>query len=80
MVDIKKIINKLHPEYYLKFKVNKNVNQRLNSQNCGYHAIDFLLDRYAGEPFKDCTGYSNITKEEKRAIALKNDFKQFGII
>jgi hypothetical protein len=80
MRNIKTLINKLHPEYYLKFKINKIVDQRANSQTCGYHCINFLLDRYKGKPFKDCTGYSEIMKSEKKADELKEKFKKFGLI
>ncbi|KYQ88906.1 hypothetical protein DLAC_10489 [Tieghemostelium lacteum] len=80
MEQIKGLVNKIKPGTYLKFKVNKVVDQRSNSTNCGYHAIKFLLNRYNGHPFKECTGWSEINKEEKEANQMRKKFKRFGYI
>jgi hypothetical protein len=77
---IKSIINKLNPKVYLKLKINKIVDQRANSSTCGYHAMNFLLNRYKGTPFKDCSGYSNVVKGENDAHKLENKIKKFGYI
>jgi hypothetical protein len=78
--DIKLIIKKLHSNIYLKLKINKIKDQRANSNNCGYHSINFLLDRYNNIPFKETTGYSEIMKSEKKANKLKEQFKKFDLI
>ena len=80
LVGIKKIVDKLNPSVYMKMKINKIIEQRANSDSCGYLAIKFLLDRYKGNPFKDCTGYSDITHGEKEAKILKSKFKKFDLI
>lgn len=80
MRNIKLIINKLNPATYLKFKVNKIIDQRANSDTCGYHAMLWLQNRYKGKSFKDCTGYSDIKKQEKKANVMKHKFERFGLI
>ena len=67
MKDLKTLIDKINPDTYLKFKVNKIKQQSPSSNNCGFHAMGFLLDRFAGKEFKDCSGYSNIKESEEKA-------------
>ena len=74
--DIKKLIEAINPETYLKFKVNKIIDQKSDSSTCGYHAIRFIVDRLDNKPFKECTGYNNVKKGEAAAVALKNRYKQ----
>ncbi|EGG22305.1 hypothetical protein DFA_04423 [Cavenderia fasciculata] len=69
MKQLKDLIDEINPDYYLKFKVNKVIDQASNSTTCGYHAIKFLLNRYNGIPFKESSGWSDITKEEKKSDA-----------
>jgi hypothetical protein len=57
---LKKIIDKIHPEYYLLFKHNQIRDQNPNSANCGYFSLKFLMDRFRGVSFKKATGYSDI--------------------
>jgi hypothetical protein len=57
---LKKIIDKIHPEYYLLFKHNQIRDQNPNSANCGYFSLKFLMDRFRGVSFKKSTGYSDI--------------------
>ena len=72
--DIKKLIDKLDPSIYLKFKVNKIKYQRENSSNCGWFAIKFIMDRFNGIPFKDCTGFSKVLQSERRIRNFKSKF------
>lgn len=80
MRDILGLINALEPGTYLKFKVNRIIEQRANSTNCGYFACKFLVDRYDGVPFKECTGYSQVIKNEKSIREFKTEIKKFNII
>ena len=85
MKDIKKVINVLDPETYLKFKVNKIKQQRVNSDNCGYFAMFFLIKRYEGEPFSKITKYDEMekrvtNKSEKEIKAFKKMLPKFKII
>lgn len=54
---LKKIIDKINPEYYLLLKYNTIREQNPNSKNCGYFALKFIMDRYRNISFKEATGY-----------------------
>ena len=54
---LKKIIDKIHPEYYLLFKYNQIQDQSPSSKNCGYFALKFIMDRYRNVPFKVASGF-----------------------
>jgi len=74
MKNVNILIKKLDPSVYLKFKVNRIVNQRANSSNCGWFAMKFLFDRFAGIPFKECTGYSDVINSEQKIEQFKHKF------
>ncbi|KAM9963274.1 hypothetical protein ACTFIW_006500 [Dictyostelium discoideum] len=76
---IKQLIKKIDPDFYLKFKINKIVEQDVNSSNCGYFCIKFLLNRFSGIPFKECTPLQS-KKSEKEIEEMKKEFKEFGYI
>jgi Ulp1 protease family, C-terminal catalytic domain len=80
MKNIKGVINKLSPDTYLKFKVNKIKQQSANSNNCGIFCAKFLTDRFESIPFKDCTGYSEVKKGEEIANKLRKKWTEFGYI
>ncbi len=80
MKDIKKLVDKINPEVYLKFKVNRIKQQSESSDNCGIHAMKFLINRFNGKPFKDCTGYSDIVNSEKKAKKFRKKLEGFGFI
>jgi Ulp1 family protease len=73
--DLKKLIEKLDPSTYLKYKINRIVHQRTDSDTCGYHAMMFLVSRMEGKPFKECSGYSDVMRGEKRAKQFANKIK-----
>ena len=64
-VQIKPIVAKIAPNTYLQTKVNRIIEQRSNSYECGFFTMKFLVDCYKGIPFKDATRYSEITKSEQ---------------
>lgn len=81
--DLKKLVEKINPENYLKFKINRCVQQRSNSNNCGVFAMKFLMDRFDGKPFPECSGYSDIIKSEKMARKFRSQHglgRSFGFI
>ena len=80
MKDIKGLIDKINPSTYLKFKINKIKQQSENSDSCGIMAMQFLIDRFNGKPFVDCTGWSEVKKSEKKAEKFKKKLKAFGYI
>lgn len=57
---LKKIIDKIHPEYYLLFKYSQIRQQNFSTKNCGYFALKFIMDRYRNVPFKTATGYDTL--------------------
>jgi len=76
MKNIKSLIEKLKPEVYLKFKINKIIQQRSNSKNCGFFVIRFIIDRLSGIPFKECTGYSDVVNSEKNISKFKKKLQE----
>jgi hypothetical protein len=81
LYNIKKIVDGISPELYLKMKINRVKEQSLRSDFCGYHCILFLLNRYNGKSFKESTGYSNVLKSEKKIKSFKQKLRnKFGFI
>jgi hypothetical protein len=77
---LKKLIDRLNPETYLKLKVNKIVDQTSTSMNCGYHACHFLQNQLLKKlPFKECSGYNNARRRERNIERLKQ-LGHFGYI
>ncbi len=72
--ELKKLIDKMNPEVYLKFKINKIIQQRANGGNCGWWSIYHLLNRFNGIPFKDCTRYSDVIQSERKIEKFKHRF------
>lgn len=71
MKDIKLISDKLNSSSYLKFKENKIKEQSINSSNCGFFCISFLLDRLRGKKFKDITHFSDVINGEAKINRFK---------
>jgi hypothetical protein len=67
MKQLKVLINKINPEVYLKFKVNRIVDESDNSSNCGFFSLKFILDRIDGKPWKYAT------------LAHKSDIGEYNI-
>jgi len=80
MKDIKIIVDKINPDTYLKFKINKIKQQSESSDSCGFLAMQFLIDRFNGKPWKECTGWSEVVKSEKKAKQFRTRLKKFGYI
>lgn len=83
MQQIKKIVQRLNSDTYLKLKINKVKRQSVNSANCGYHAMQFLINRYRGKTFSDATGYddkvkSAVAEGEKGIERFKKELNQSG--
>ncbi|GAM28572.1 hypothetical protein SAMD00019534_117480 [Acytostelium subglobosum LB1] len=77
---MKQLVEEIDPDVYLKFKVNRVIDQAVNTDTCGLHAIKWLINRYRGVPFKEATGYSDVRREEKRARAMEQRYKKFGYL
>jgi hypothetical protein len=74
---IKMIVEKLKPDTYLKLKINRIKQQDVNSANCGWFCIRFLIDRYRGQSFASSTGYDEkIIEASKKGELEINKFKK----
>lgn len=77
---MKRLIDAHDPPFYLKYKVNRIKQQAENSTLCGFHAMRFLIDRFHGKPFKECSGYSDVRSAEKQAGKMAKKYGRFGFI
>lgn len=76
--DLKEITDIISPDKLIKLKENKIKNQSVKSDNCGYFAMKFLIDRAVHKkPFKDVSGFSDVMKSEKELEKYKDTFKPF---
>jgi hypothetical protein len=80
MKRLNKLISKLKPHTYLKMKINKIKEQNVKSNNCGFFACKFLIDRFNNKPFKECSGYDDSVKGEKDIKKLINKYPTFNYI
>ncbi len=82
--EIKQVLEKMGMKpAETQLKINLLRNQRINSSNCGYYAMLFLLKRFKGESFKDASGFNKfmgILESEKKIRKFKSHIKQFGTI
>ena len=77
MKGLKKIIDKINPEFYLKFKNNLCRFQNPKSNNCGYFSLKFLLDRYSNIPFRECTRYNKVVDRYEEGEMMIKKFKRY---
>ena len=55
---LKNLADKMDPDTYLKLKINKIKHQKENASSCGYHAMNFILNRIQrNKSFSQATGY-----------------------
>ena len=78
--ELKILIDKMNLPIYLKFKINHVVDQRANSDSCGYMVCKWLMDRFDGIPWKDATKFSNVMNSENDIKNFKYQFKKYGYI
>lgn len=78
--DLKKIVDAMKPDTYFKFKENRIKQQSVNTANCGWFCIRFLIDRSRGKPFPEASGFSEVVKNEKNIEKFKSKFPEFNYI
>lgn len=78
--EIKKVIDAHKLNYYLKMKINRVKEQSENSALCGFHAMKFLIDRFKGKEFRECSGYSDVRRQEALAGGMMKKYDKFGYI
>lgn len=74
MKQLKKLINTLDVPVYLKLKINRIKDQNTNTNSCGWFAMNFILNRNLGKPFRECSGYDDSVVGEKNVDAMKTKF------
>ena len=76
--DLKIVVDMLKPNGLLEIKSNHVVHQDDGTNNCGWFAMRFLIDRFRGKSFAEASGYENAMKfdrseqYEKQIEKLKN--------
>ena len=70
---LKAIFDLIAPDELIKFKENGIVEQRADTNNCGWFCIRFLLDTFAGAPFTEATGFDS-AKGEAEIEEFKKKF------
>jgi hypothetical protein len=81
-VEIQKFV-KRYSRDMLQYKINSVKQQRTNSDNCGYFAMKFLVNRMNGKTFKQATGWDIIEKSikgEKDIKKFKEHVNDFGYV
>ena len=76
---LKQYVKTIGLPYYIKIKNNSIVQQKDDSNRCGYHSARFLIDRFKGRDFEDSTEFS-VRKGEGSAAELEKSFRKFGYI
>ena len=74
MKQLKKLVDKLDVPVYLKLKINRIKEQNTSTNNCGWFAMSFIINRGLGQPFRECTGYDDSQNGEQNIDSLKNKF------
>ena len=64
-------------KHYLKLKVNRVIDQSATSDNCGYFAMRFIIDRSRGKAWRECTKFDESVKNEEAIKKFKEKFGEF---
>ena len=76
----KKLILSFNINVFIKIKINKIQQQNINSSNCGWFTMYFLIMRYNNYTFKYITKFKDIDKQEDNIEELKDKYDKFGFI
>jgi hypothetical protein len=60
--DIKVLLDDIDPYIFFKLKENNVVHQKANTDNCGFHCMNFLMNMFEGKTYKQATGYDDLVK------------------
>ena len=78
--NLKRMLDNLDRDYLYQYKINKVVDQRANSDTCGFHSCKFIIDRINGKHFKEASGYSQVMKSERDVKKMKKKLGKFGYL
>jgi len=70
--DIKLLVDKINPNTYMKLKINMIKQQDDHTENCGFFACKFIIDRYKNKPFKNACGADKSDMGEYEIEKFKN--------
>ena len=76
----KNLILSFNINVFIKIKINKIQQQNINSSNCGWFSMYFLIMRYNNYTFKYITKFKDINKQEDNIEELKDKYDYFGFI
>lgn len=65
------IDTKVQAPGYLKLKVNHVIDQDAKSENCGWFCCKFIIDRFRGKSWRECTRFDEHVKGEKDIARFK---------
>lgn len=68
ITDVKKYLESMKVPVLMKFKINKVKQQDSRTNHCGFFAIKFLDDRFAGIPYPWTTRYVNNAKKGENIV------------
>lgn len=77
--NIKALIDAHELDWYLKFKINRLVQQDARSSTCGMHSLLWLRKMLDGKSFVETTGW-DVRKNEKIAQKCIKKYSRFGYI
>lgn len=70
--DIKLLVDKINPDTYMKLKINMIKQQGDDSENCGFFACRFIIDKFKNKPFKNACGCDKSDMGEYEIEKFKN--------
>ena len=70
--DIKLLIDKIDPNTYMKLKINMIKQQADDTENCGFFACKFIIDRFKNKAFKNACGSDKSDMGEYEIEKFKN--------
>lgn len=69
----RKIAFRMNPEVLFKYKQSMIRRQSKLTSNCGWHALQFLDDRFQGKPFSQASGYDKYIEELNKVPDASRD-------
>jgi len=69
----RKIAFRMNPEVLFKYKQSMIRRQSKLTSNCGWHALQFLDDRFQGKPFSQASGYEKYIEELNKVPDASRD-------
>lgn len=62
---------------YLKLKTNHIIDQDARTSNCGWFCCKFIIDRFRGKSWRECTKYDDHIRGEKDILKFKKTYDTY---